>query len=131
MTAVSRGAGAVLVAALALAGCSAPPAAVTIRMRHSVFLPAEIDARAGATMTFHLVNEDPIPHEFVLGDEAEQQKHERAPDEIHDGQPGQASLAPGERKTITFRFGSPGSLTYGCHRPGHYAYGMRGVVRVR
>jgi uncharacterized cupredoxin-like copper-binding protein len=24
----------------------------------------------------------------------------------------------------------PGSLIFGCHLPGHYAYGMRGLVTI-
>ena len=32
--------------------------------------------------------------------------------------------------TTTYRFDGPGRLLYGCHLPGHWAYGMRGEIRV-
>lgn len=120
-------------AGLAASACAAAPASRTVRveMRYSRFVPASLSIPAGTTVRFELVNADPIAHEFVLGTEQEQRTHERAPDRVHDERPGQASLAPGETKTIEFTFGTPGTLIYGCHRPGHYSYGMRGAVRVR
>jgi uncharacterized cupredoxin-like copper-binding protein len=30
----------------------------------------------------------------------------------------------------TVTFPSQGSLLFGCHLPGHYAYGMRGVITI-
>jgi uncharacterized cupredoxin-like copper-binding protein len=30
----------------------------------------------------------------------------------------------------TWTFEDPGDLIFGCHVPGHYAYGMRGTVTV-
>ncbi|TML75158.1 MAG: hypothetical protein E6G04_12825 [Actinobacteria bacterium] len=77
-----------------------------------------------------LVNEDPITHEFIIGTAAQQEAHEIGPDVDHNGLPGQASLAPGETRTISFTFGKSGSLIFACHRPGHYAYGMRGTITI-
>jgi len=79
---------------------------------------------------FRLVNEDPITHEFILGTAAVQQLHEEGKPEDHDGKPGQATLSPGETQEISFTFGAPGTLIFGCHRPGHYAYGMRGSIAI-
>jgi uncharacterized cupredoxin-like copper-binding protein len=59
-----------------------------------------------------------------------QQLHERGKPESHNGKPGQATLSPGETRELSFTFGSAGSLIFGCHRPGHYAYGMKGTVRI-
>ena len=121
----------VMCAALILGGCSGGgPTAVTIRMHYSKFLPSALTVAAGTTVTFTLVNADTIAHELIIGDEATQQRHERGTETSHDGVPGQASLDPGETQTISYRFDAPGTLLYGCHRPGHYAYGMRGTVRV-
>jgi uncharacterized cupredoxin-like copper-binding protein len=40
------------------------------------------------------------------------------------------TVPAGETATTTFIFTEPGELIIGCHLPGHYAYGMRAVVRV-
>jgi uncharacterized cupredoxin-like copper-binding protein len=40
------------------------------------------------------------------------------------------SLAPGESKTTTVVFDTPGDYLYICHLPGHEAYGMVGVLKV-
>lgn len=128
-----RGAAALLLLTGLLAGCGGreEPKRRTLRveMRYSRFLPETFSVKAGTTVRFVLVNADPIAHEFILGDEAVQQTHERRRDRIHDS-PGEASLAAGETKAIEFTFSRPGILIFGCHRPGHYRYGMRGVARV-
>jgi len=103
---------------------------VKIGMRYSRFEPAVVHARAGETIRFELRNDDPIDHEFVLGDEEAQQSHERASGDDHDAVPGEAFLEPGEVQVLTYRFDKAGEVLYGCHRPGHYAFGMRGLVRV-
>jgi uncharacterized cupredoxin-like copper-binding protein len=40
------------------------------------------------------------------------------------------TVPAGETATTTYTFADPGELIIGCHLPGHYAYGMRAVVRV-
>jgi len=103
---------------------------IEIRARYSRFDPAAIEVRAGDAVTFVVTNDDPIPHEFILGTLAEQLAHERGPDEDHDGTPGAASLEPGTTETVTFTFDAPGTYRYACHLAGHYAYGMFGTVTV-
>ena len=44
--------------------------------------------------------------------------------------PGEISVPAGAVVTTTYHLGPPGQLLYGCHLPGHWAYGMRGVIRV-
>ena len=39
-------------------------------MRYSHFLPASVTVPAGVPVTFVLANEDPIGHEWIVGDEA-------------------------------------------------------------
>jgi uncharacterized cupredoxin-like copper-binding protein len=117
----------------ALAGCSSPPPgerAIEVRMRYSKFLPVHLEVRAGTTVAFDLVNVDPIDHEFVIGTEAEQAAHEKGdPHDPHTG-PGEAIILGGETKTLSYTFTTPGFLIFACHRPQHYAYGMRGTIRV-
>ena len=135
---VLLGLAAMLVTGVAAAGCSGRAEAgdgeraVVVTMHHSRFEPREITVEPGSTVRFVLRNTDPIDHELILGDDAVQQWHEKGTDAHHDG-PGEVSVPAGEERTTTFTFNWTGSgqLEYACHLPGHYAYGMRGVVHVR
>ena len=127
---VRRAAAALLLGVTLLPACSSGPRAVTIDMRFSHYSPAALTVHKGETVRFTLVNEDPITHEFIIGTPAQQEAHERGKDENHNGKPGQATLAPGETRIISFTFSKPGSLIFACHRPGHYLYGMRGTISI-
>lgn len=123
--------------ALALAGATAgftaarsPSDTIAISIRNSRFQPAHVTVRAGTPVRFVVTNGDPIAHEFVIGTPAEHRAHERAATEGHDGAPGQADLEIGETQVVPFVFPRPGTLEFACHVPGHFAYGMRGVIRV-
>ena len=104
---------------------------IEIGVRYSRFDPATLEAQAGVPVTFVVTNDDPIPHEFILGTVAEQLEHESGDDVTHDGTPGAASLAVGETETVTFTFDEAGEYQYACHLEGHYAYGMFGTITVR
>src|SRR5215212_6326940 len=88
----------------------------------------------GQRVRFVLRNTDPIDHEFILGDAATQRRHERGRDRHHHGEvPGERSVPAGQEAATTYTFpaGTAGQvLEFACHLPGHYAYGMRGTVRV-
>jgi uncharacterized cupredoxin-like copper-binding protein len=127
---VRRAVAALLFGAALLPACSSGPRAVTIGMRFSRYLPAALTVHAGETVRFTLVNEDPITHEFIIGTAAQQEAHERGTTANHNGEPGQATLQPGETRAISFTFTKAGSLIFACHRPGHYLYGMRGTISV-
>jgi uncharacterized cupredoxin-like copper-binding protein len=99
------------------------------------FDPAELAVEAGETITFRVVNQGSLPHEFTLGDEATQAEHEEEMAEMGGmampaDEPNSIGLAAGETKEITWRFTNPGTILIGCHTPGHYAAGMRGEVTV-
>jgi len=108
---------------------SAGPRTVEIRLRHSRFEPSTIQAEAGETLRFVIVNTDPIDHEFIVGDRAVQELHEGGTEAYHDPGPGEVTVLAGETVTTTYAFDGQ-DLLFGCHVPGHYAYGMRGVVLV-
>lgn len=129
---VARLLAACALAVLGSAGCGPGTGARTVRieMRNSLFRPAAVSVAAGTTITFELINADPIAHEFILGTHAEQLVHERGADESHDGTRGAASLAPYETDRVTMTFAEPATLEYACHRPGHYAFGMHGTLEV-
>ena len=129
------GLSAVLLAAGLAAGRapSAPPAGVRtihLSIRFSSFQPERIDAVAGETVRFVIENTDPIDHEFILGDDLVQQIHERGTEAVHPPKPGEVSAFAGTTTTTTYTFGAPGELTFACHLPGHFAYGMHGTVTV-
>ena len=97
---------------------------------HSRFVPARFTFRRGVTVRFVITNTDPIDHEFILGDEAVQRRHETGTEPVHDRVPGEVSVPAGTQAETTYTFSRPGVLLIGCHAPGHYAYGMRGWVRI-
>ncbi len=123
-----------LVASLATGRTAAAPLAgvrtVHVTIHFSRFDPDRIDAVPGQTVRFVIQNTDPIDHEFILGDDLVQQIHERGTEAVHPPKPGEVSVPAGTAATTTYTFGEPGELTFACHLPGHFAYGMRGTVAV-
>jgi uncharacterized cupredoxin-like copper-binding protein len=106
---------------------------VVVTMHHSRFQPEVVRVAPGTTVRFLLRNTDPIDHEFILGDEEVQRRHEQGRQREHHGEvPGEVSVAAGGQAATTYTFprGGPASLQFACHLPGHYAYGMRGVAVV-
>ena len=123
------------VAAIGVAGCTATSQAATdvvnVEIHHSRFIPATLTVPKGQTVRFVVHNTDPIDHEFIVGDQATQDRHEHGTDDHHDGSvPGEISVPARSVVETTYHFGPPGRILYGCHLPGHWAYGMRGVIRV-
>ena len=124
-------ASALLLVALAACGpAGASTSRIEIGINHSRFDPSRISVEAGETVTFVIRNDDPIAHEFIVGDEGVQEVHEEGTEAHHDARPGEISVAAGETVTTTYTFEEPGESLFGCHLPGHYAYGMRGTIRV-
>jgi len=122
-------------AALAASACAsasaASPRQVGIRVHYSRFEPSRVEVRAGVPITFTLVNDDPIDHEWLIGDTAFHARHRAGTEAAHGDRPDEVSLPPMTTRTTTLTFATPGELTFVCHFPGHEAYGMAGVVVVR
>lgn len=128
---LSGGAVAAMLAAALLGGFShSPERTVDITIHHSRFLPANIEVAPGTTVRFVLHNTDPIDHEFIVGDEQVQARHETGTEAHHGAIPGEVSVPAGGEASTAYMFSEPGTLLIGCHLPGHYAYGMRGSVLV-
>jgi len=130
---VAAAAGILLAAALPGSGIGRPGRhheSMAITMHHSRFLPAHVTVRRGTTVRFVITNTDPIDHEFILGDDAVQRRHETGTEPAHGTVPGEVSVPAGGVGETTYTFTRPGLFLIGCHAPGHYAYGMRGWVRV-
>jgi uncharacterized cupredoxin-like copper-binding protein len=102
---------------------------VVITIHHSRFVPSALRVRPGETVHFVVRNTDPIEHEFIVGDQATQDRHEVGTDALHED-PGAVSLRPGATAETVFTFPRIGPMLYACHLPGHYAYGMRGTIAI-
>jgi uncharacterized cupredoxin-like copper-binding protein len=120
----------VLVVAWAMMALGAGRTAVEVGINHSRFEPEVLRLEAGQEVTFVITNDDPIDHEFILGDQAVQDRHELGTEAHHGAIPTEVSVPAGETVHTTVRFDRPGALILGCHLPGHYAYGMRATVVV-
>lgn len=100
------------------------------------FTPATMTVSAGETIAFKVTNRGTVPHEFVIGDESVQQEHEQemANGDGMSGMADDASYAvdvlAGKSATLIYTFTKEGTLLYGCHVPGHYDAGMRGIITI-
>ena len=136
--AVVRRVGALVSASALLAcGCSAgaaepvlKPIDVEVRLRYSKFEPAALEVPAGRPVRFVLHNEDFLDHEFMVGDDAMQKAHETGTEPSHGARPTEVDVPGLETVTTTVTFDRPGRLTYACHVPGHFRYGMVGTLTV-
>jgi uncharacterized cupredoxin-like copper-binding protein len=121
--------------ALLLSGCAGPAKTerprVTVNINHSRFAPDELRVESGSTVEFVIRNRDPIDHEFILGDDLVQDRHETGTHAEHGLVAGEVSVPAGATRSTTYRFTEPGRLVIGCHLPGHYDYGMRADIVVR
>jgi uncharacterized cupredoxin-like copper-binding protein len=103
---------------------------VEIGIEHSRFDVDRIDVHEGTLVRFVVRNDDPIPHELVVGGDDVHARHERGTERVHPPVPGEVSLFPNETGETFYRFDDAGSFEFMCHLPGHLAYGMRGTVVV-
>jgi uncharacterized cupredoxin-like copper-binding protein len=106
------------------------PDRAEIAMRYSSFGPAVVTATAGEPITIVLRNDDPIDHEWLVGDEAFHDRHRTGTEAHHGARPTEVSVPAGAVVTTTVTFRLPGEYRFICHLPGHEAYGMVGVLRV-
>jgi uncharacterized cupredoxin-like copper-binding protein len=110
---------------------AAGPREVVIDVRYSRFSAQRIEVETGETVRFVVVNHDPIAHEFIVGDVRLQLVHERGTEARHPPRPGEISIPAGTTRLTTITFDADpdvGFTLFGCHLPGHYAYGMSGAI---
>lgn len=106
-------------------------ATVTLTVRYSKFSPAEVRVAPGTTVRFVVENLDPIGHELIIGDSGVHQRHATGTEAHHGDRPGEVSVAADSTAETTFTFGRQvGPMDFGCHLPGHWSYGMHGVLTV-
>ena len=114
------------------AGCAnaSDPVRVEIRIHYSHFEPASFSVPHGVPVTFVLINEDPIDHEFLIGDDAFHERHRHGTEAQHGARPNEVSIAALTSVETTLVFDTPGTVHYICHLPSHEAYGMVGTLTV-
>jgi plastocyanin len=125
---------AMVTAAAAMAFTGQGPAAATdveIVIHYSKFEPSQIAVPVGVPVTITLRNDDPIDHEWIVGDEAVHAIHRVGTEPLHPDKPTEVVIPAGTTRTTTITFESIGSLQYICHLPLHEAYGMVGTVTIR
>ena len=141
MTAVRRPGRLALAGGLAisfgLAGIAAAWAALPggapvteIGIHYSRFELARVVVPAGVPVTIALRNDDPIDHEWIVGDAASHQRHRTGTEPVHAERATEVSIAAGTSRATTVTFDTPGTYLYICHLPGHEAYGMVGTLVV-
>jgi uncharacterized cupredoxin-like copper-binding protein len=107
------------------------PLRVEIRIHYSHFEPSRLFVPAGVPVTFVIHNDDPIDHEWIVGDDALQQRHRTGTEMRHDSRPTEITIAALSTLETTITFAQPVVWRYICHLPGHEAYGMVGTLVVR
>lgn len=120
-------------AAVALAGHGGPPPSTTIEIdiHYSHFNPSAITVPVGVPVTITIRNDDPIDHEWIVGDAEVQAKHRTGTELLHPARPTELVIPAGESRVTTLTFESTGTLQYICHLPAHEAYGMVGTVTIQ
>src|SRR3954451_6511694 len=106
------------------------PVRADVAIHYSHYQPALITVHAGDPVTFVLRNDDPIDHEWIVGDAAVHARHRTGTEPVHGSRPTEVSIPAGSTRETTIRFDTPGTYLYICHLPGHEAYGMVGRLVV-
>lgn len=119
-----------VLAVAAVTGCGPTDRTITITIRYTAFDPAVIEVPRGVPVTFVLVNEDPIDHEWLIGDAAFHDAHRTGTHGGHGDVPTEVSVPALERVETTITFDRAGEFAYICHLPGHEGYGMVGRLTV-
>lgn len=107
------------------------PVTVVVEMDHSRFDVESLPVAQGTSVTFVVVNRDPINHELIVGPPGVHDRHRNGTERRHRPVPGEVSVPAQERRVTTYTFDTPGTVEFACHLPGHYDYGMRGEVAVQ
>ena len=118
MNLFARGAVAIVVAAATAVGgyalhdtahADAPsplgPGLVTVNVdiHYSTFSISTLHVRPGTLVRFLVHNNDPIHHEFIVGDASVHARHEHGTEAVHPPIPGEVSVAPGRRRRDVLR----------------------------
>jgi uncharacterized cupredoxin-like copper-binding protein len=130
VAAVTMGLAAVGAVMVAVASAAGGPVTIEIDIRYSHYEPAVVTVPAGRPVMFVIRNEDPIDHEWIVGDAALHARHRTGTEPYHASRPTEVSIDALSTRRTTVTFAVPGQLQFICHLPGHEAYGMLGTLVV-
>ncbi len=84
---------------------------VDVGIHYSKFSFSTLRVRRGTLVRFLVHNDDPIHHEFIVGDASVHLRHERGTEATHPPVPGEVSVAPERRggDVLPFRHSPDGS----------------------
>jgi uncharacterized cupredoxin-like copper-binding protein len=119
--------------ALAANGCrsqASGPVTRQITIHYSQFEQSVLTVPRGVPVTFVIVNQDPIEHEWLVGDYAFHERHRSGTEPHHGARPNEVSIPALGTVETTLTFDEPGRFLYICHLPGHEQYGMVGTLTV-
>jgi uncharacterized cupredoxin-like copper-binding protein len=120
-------------AGIAAAWTHAPglgPVTETIGIHHSKYDRSLVTVPARVAVTVVLRNDDPIDHEWIVGDSAVHERHRTGTEPVHGSRPTEVTVPAGTSRATTITFSTPGTYRFICHLPGHEAYGMVGQLVV-
>jgi uncharacterized cupredoxin-like copper-binding protein len=133
---VGIGAGLVAIAVVLVFAASTlagprPSSTVEIVVKFSKFQPNQVVVPVGVPVTITLRNDDPIDHEWIVGDEAVHAVHRVGTEPLHPDRPTEVILPAMVSTTTVVTFEQAGTLQFICHLPGHESYGMKGTLTIR
>jgi uncharacterized cupredoxin-like copper-binding protein len=107
---------------------------VTVTLTDAMrFSPAALSVRRGETLRLHIVNTGKLPHEFMLGTQAEIDEHaemmRRMPNMVH-ADASSVRVQAGKSADLLWQFSESGVFLYACLVPAHWEAGMQGRVTV-
>ena len=106
------------------------PVRVELHIRYSHFDPSTLSVPAGRAVTFVLHNDDPIEHEWIVGDAELHVRHRTGTEAQHASRPTEVSIPPLSTVETTVTFAEQSVWQFICHLPSHEAYGMVGLLSV-
>jgi uncharacterized cupredoxin-like copper-binding protein len=116
--------------AFATAAANSAPLTIEIHIHYSHYTPAAVTVPVGRPVTFVLINDDPIDHEWIVGDAALHERHRTGTEPRHDARPTEVTIDALSTRRTTITFTQTGGLQYICHLPGHEQYGMVGTLTI-
>jgi uncharacterized cupredoxin-like copper-binding protein len=106
------------------------PVTVVVDVEHSRFVPRELVVETGTEVRFVVRNGDPIGHELIVGAPDVHERHRHGTEPEHAPRDGELSVGPTEQGVTRYVFAEAGTVEMACHLPGHYAFGMHGLIEV-
>jgi uncharacterized cupredoxin-like copper-binding protein len=104
---------------------------IELEIHYSRFNPSAFAVPVGVPITITLRNDDPIDHEWIVGDEAVHAVHRVDTEPLHPDRPTEVVIPAMTSATTVITFEEAGSLQFICHLPDHEKYGMKGTVTIR